>query len=253
MALAWSIPARAQGPDDAARRAPTEDAAPPPGPETAAAPPPSTAGAEQARAGLPPAGPAAQAPVLDQPRPPPIRVEYAQYGLALTATINSSAGTTCSEARPQPPPQPCILGSGGGLVLRGGYRTAGPWYLGGAYEFTKMDSGNLYRLGIFQQIRAEVRYLPDTGYRATPYATWGVGAVAYGNEWGVETGGALVFAGGGVEVEVSRVALVGLGFVYRPTLIAGWKDTAAIERPPGIAQFFGIELQLEIRTELGRR
>jgi hypothetical protein len=116
-----------------------------------------------------------------------------------------------------------------------------------------MDSDNLYRLGIFQQIRAEVRYLPDIGFRAAPFMTWGVGAMAYGNEWGAETGGALAFAGGGVEVEVSRVAVVGLGFSYRPTLIIGWNDTANIKRPSGIAQFFGIELQLEIRTELGRR
>jgi len=138
-------------------------------------------------------------------------------------------------------------------VLRGGYRSPGPWYIGGAYEFTKMDSGNLYRLGIFQQIRAELRYLVDFGSRATPYLGWGVGGLLYGNEWGVETGGALVFAGGGVEVEVSRVALIGLGIAYRPALIAGWRDTAGIDRPTGIAQFFGIDLQLAVRTELGRR
>jgi hypothetical protein len=161
----------------------------------------------------------------------------------------ASPGATCgSDVRP-----PCILGSGGGLVIRGGYRSPGPWYIGGAYEFTKMDSGNLYRLGIFQQIRAELRYLIDFGSRATPYLGWGVGGLLYGNEWGVETGGALVFIGGGVEVEVSRVALIGVGIVYRPALIAGWQDTAGIERPTGIAQFFGIDLQLAVRTELGRR
>jgi len=138
-------------------------------------------------------------------------------------------------------------------VIRGGYRTPGPWYVGGAYEFTKMDSGNLYRLGIFQQIRAELRYLWDLGSRASPYVTWGLGGLLYGNEWGVETAGALVFAGGGVEVEVSRVALIGLGIVYRPALIAPWQDTAGIDRPTGIAQFVGIDLQLTVRTELGRR
>jgi hypothetical protein len=197
-----------------------------------------------------PAGPGAASPVLPTSRhPPPLHVEFAQYGVALTATIVASPGATCgSDVKP-----PCILGSGGGLVLRGGYRSPGPWYIGGAYEFTKMDSGNLYRLGIFQQIRAELRYLVDFGSRATPYLGWGVGGLLYGNEWGVETAGALVFAGGGVEVEVSRVALIGLGIVYRPALIAGWKDTAGIERPTGIAQFFGIDLQLAVRTELGRR
>jgi hypothetical protein len=116
-----------------------------------------------------------------------------------------------------------------------------------------MDSSNLYRLGIFQQLRAEVRYLPDIGYRAAPYIAFGLGGVAYGNEWGVETGGGLLYAGAGVEVEVSRLALIGASFVYRPVLIAPWKDTAGQERNLGVAQFIGLELLLEIRTEIGRR
>ena len=148
---------------------------------------------------------------------------------------------------------PCILGSGGGLVIRGGYRSPGPWYIGGAYAFAKLDSSNLFRLGIFQQLWAEMRYLPDTGYRATPYAAWGLGGVAYGNEWGIETGGAMLYGGGGVEFEVSRLAVVGLGVVYKPTLLAGWTDTAGIARPLGLSHFMGFEVQLEVRTELGRR
>ena len=116
-----------------------------------------------------------------------------------------------------------------------------------------MDSGNLYRLGIFQELRAEMRYLPDTGARAAPYLLGGLGAAVYGNEWRVETGGALLMLGGGVEFEVSRLAHVGLGIIYRPVLLAGWTDTAKIVRPTGLAQFVGIEIQLEVRTELGRR
>jgi hypothetical protein len=188
-----------------------------------------------------------------RPRLPPLHVEYAQYGVGFATEIALSPGATCPVLTAGTRPKPCILGSGGGLAIRGGYRNPGPWYIGGAYEFTKMDSSNLYRLGIFQQLRAEMRYLPDIGYRASPYVTWGVGAVAYGNEWGVETGGALVFAGLGLEVEVSRLAVLGFGFVYRPTLLAAWKDTAGQERPLGIAQFFGLDLILEVRTVLGRR
>jgi hypothetical protein len=163
--------------------------------------------------------------------------------------MNLSTGGTCPEGAKVP----CILGSGGGLAIRLGYRAPGPWYVGGAYEFIKMDSSNLYRLGIFQQLRAEVRYLPDIGYRAAPYVAFGLGGVAYGNEWGVETGGGLLYGGAGVEVEVSRLALIGASFVYRPVLIAPWKDTAGQERNLGVAQFFGFELLLEIRTEIGRR
>ncbi len=187
--------------------------------------------------------------VPDASRPPPLHVEYIQYGVAIAAETNLDAGGTCPEGAKVP----CILGSGGGLGIRLGYRAPGPWYVGGAYEFIKMDSSNLYRLGIFQQLRAEVRYLPDIGYRAAPYVAFGLGGVAYGNEWGVETGGGLVYVGAGVEVEVSRVALIGASLVYRPVLIAPWTDTAGQERKLGVAQFIGIDLLLEIRTEIGRR
>jgi hypothetical protein len=151
------------------------------------------------------------------------------------------------------PSKPCILGSGGGLVIRGGYRSPGPWYVGGAYEFVRMDSSNLYRLGIFQQLRGEMRYLLDTGARVAPYVTSGLGAFAYGNEWGAETGGAIGFVGGGIEAEVSRVALLGIGLVYRPALIAGWTDTAGQSRGTALVQFMGVELMLEVRSEIGRR
>ena len=204
--------------------------------------------AADAVAPVQPVAPPQSAPP-DPLRPPPLHVEYAQYGAAITSQINMSSGAVCGSAVKQP----CILGSGGGLAIRGGYRSPGPWYVGGAYEFTKMDSGNLYRLGIFQELRAEARYLPDTGHRAAPYLVGGVGAAVYGKEWRVETGGALIMIGGGVEFEVSRRAHIGLGFTYRPVLLAGWTDTAKIVRPTGLAQFVGIEIQLEVRTELGRR
>lgn len=194
----------------------------------------------------------------DPTRPPPLHVEYVQYGVALAVEMNVSTGATCPDPDVIDPetgekPKPCILGSGGGLGIRLGYRAPGPWYIGGAYEFIKMDSGNLYRLGIFQQLRAEFRYLPDIGYRAAPYISFGLGGMVYGNEWGVETGGGLIFGGAGVEIEVSRLALLGASFVYRPVLIAGWNDTAGQARPLGVAQFLGIDLILEVRTETGRR
>jgi len=188
-------------------------------------------------------------------RPPPLHVEYAQYGVALASTVDVSSGATCQvEGDPK---APCILGSGGGLVVRVGYRSPGPWYIGGAVELTKMDSGNLFRLGVFKQVRGEVRYYPDIGSRAAPFVLWGFGAVHYGNELTFvgrgTTAGALAFLGAGVELELSRLTVVGLSVAYRPTLLAPWEDTAAIQRPTGIAQFVGIELQLELRSELGRR
>jgi opacity protein-like surface antigen len=195
----------------------------------------------------------AQSDAMARPKPPPLHVEYAQYGVAFAVESALSPGATCPTPTETVKPKPCILGSGGGLALRAGYRNPGPWYFGGAYQFTKMDSSNLYRLGIFQQLRAEMRYLLDLGYRVSPYIQLGLGAVAYGNEWMVETGGAQVFLGIGVEAEVSRLAVLGVGFVYRPTLMAAWKDTAGQERPLGVAQFIGLDLILEVRTVLGRQ
>jgi hypothetical protein len=224
--------------------------------QPAPADPPAPAPAATGAAVPPPSQPPPQPPrnAADPIRPPPLHAEFAQYGVGINAVVNVSPGATCgASVRPGSTAAPCILGSGGGLVIRGGYRAPGPWYIGGAYAFAKLDSSNLYRLGIFQQAWAEMRWLPDTGYRAAPYATWGLGGVAYGNEWGVETGGAMLFGGGGVQFEVSRLAVVGLGFVYKPTLIAGWTDTADIKRPIGVAHFLGLEVQLEVRTELGRR
>ncbi|WP_437281035.1 hypothetical protein WME90_10890 [Sorangium sp. So ce375] len=203
---------------------------------------------DEARADPPPA--AVKPRVELAARPPPLHVEYVQYGVGLVAEISLDPGAVCPRSGPI---YACILGSGGGLAIRGGYRSPGPWYFGGAYQFTKMDSSNLYRLGIFQQLRAEMRYLPDIGYRAAPYFSAGIGGVAYGNEWGVETGGALIFGGVGVELEVSRRAVLGVSCVYRPVLLAGWRDTANYDRATGIAQFVGIELLLEVRTEVGRR
>lgn len=182
----------------------------------------------------------------DQPKPPPLHVDYATYGVAVTADFLAHPGGTCLGE------DPCILGSGGGLVLRGGYRSPGPWYIGGAYQFSTTDSNNIYRLAVLQQLRAEMRYMLDMGYRTAPYATWGLGAVVYGSEWGVETGGGAAFLGVGAEIQLSRLALLGVSAMYQPVVFAGFTDTANFERSPGLAQFVRIEVQVEIRSELKR-
>jgi hypothetical protein len=181
------------------------------------------------------------------PKPPPVHVDYLTYGAAITGDAMLSSGSVCSKGIP------CILGSGGGLVLRGGYRSAGPWYIGGAYQVSKTDSSNIYRFATMQQLRAEMRYVKELGYRAAPYGTWGVGGMLYGNEWGAETGGVSAFAGLGVEVQLSRIATLGFSVQYQPTFVAGFVDTAAFDRSPGLAQFLRFELLIEIRSELSRR
>ncbi len=222
--------------------------------ETGRTPQTPAAAADGATDRAPPASapldPTRRAPT-DPVHPPRLHVEYAQYGVAILALVTLDAGAMCGSRVMGN--APCILGSGGGVTVRGGYRSTGPWYIGGAYAFAKMDSANLLRLGILQQLWAEMRYMPDVGYSVAPFVTWGLGGVTYGSEWGVETGGAMLFAGGGVQLEVSRVAVVGLGIVYKPAVIAGWTDSAGYARPTGLSQFLGLDLQLEIRSETGRR
>ena len=211
------------------------------------------AGVPPSETQVPPSGPLETPPsddALENARRPPLHVDYLAYGVAVTADLLADAGATCRQEASTP--TPCILGSGGGLVLRGGYRSPGPWYIGGAYQFSTTDSDNLYRLGILQQLRAEMRYLFDFGYRTAPYATWGVGGVVYGNEWGVETGGGSAFVGAGFETQLSRLVLLGMAIQYQPVVFAGFTDTANYERDPGLAHYFRIELQLEIRSELSR-
>jgi len=197
-------------------------------------------------------------------RPPPNNVEYFQYGVAVALEKLVSGGDVCpttyapaSGTEPAKKSTPCILGSGGGLAIRLGYRSRGPWYLGGAYQFTRMDSSNLLRLGILQQLRAEARYYLDRGNRLTPYGTLGFGAAFYGNEWKVSSGGPTLSAGLGLEFQITQSTVMGLALGYRGFLFHKWTDSAGQVRADeylgfGFAHTVGLELTLELRSPLAR-
>lgn len=186
-------------------------------------------------------------------RPPPSSFDYVQYGVAFSAETIVNAGDVC----PAGATRPCILGSGGGLAVRVGYRARGPWYVGGAYEASRHDSSNLLRLAILQQIRAETRYYLDYGTKLTPYLTSGLGAALYGSEWGSETGGVTSFVAVGAELQLSRTTVVGAALGYRPFLFRGWTDTAGQRRADrflgfGFAHGVLLEVVLEVREPLPR-
>jgi len=152
---------------------------------------------------------------------------------------------------------PCILGSGGGLAIRMGYRSRGPWFLGGAYEFARIDSANLLRLGILQQLRGEARYYLDEGNRLTPYGLLGFGAVFYGNEWKVSSGGPMFAVGLGLEFQITQSTVIGLALSYRSLLFHHWTDSTGQVRADeylgfGFAHTVGLELILELRSPLAR-
>ena len=103
-----------------------------------------------------------------------------------------------------------------------------------------MDSGNLFRLGIFQQLRARGPVPAGIGSRAAPYVTWGVGAVSTAtSDAAVDDRRRAGYLGAGVEFEVPRLAHIGLSFTYRPMLLAGWIDTAKLSDRPASRSWSG--------------
>ncbi len=185
--------------------------------------------------------------------PSPTGFDHFQYGGALTAETVPSTGTIC----PDNAEAPCILKGGGGMVIRAGYRSRFPWYLGGAYEFSRHDASNLLVLPILQQLRAEGRFYWDRGQRLMPYVEAALGGALYGSEWGAETGGLVGALGLGIEFQLTPELLVGGAAVYRPLLLRSWTDSAGQRRADNIAGFglaslASIELVVELRTPVPR-
>jgi hypothetical protein len=179
---------------------------------------------------------------------------YLQYGASFAAETVASPGAICPSNSAG---TPCILGSGVGLTLRVGYRTRGPWYLGGAYEFSRQDSSNLLRLAILQQLRGEARYYLVQDTRLVPYVSGAFGGVLYGNEWGANTGGITAFLGGGFEFQVSGTTVVGAQLGYRAVAFRRWLDSAGLVRADdlfgfGVAHLVALELIFEVRDPLPR-
>ena len=178
---------------------------------------------------------------------------YLQYGVAFAAEAVPWPGSIC----PDNAPAPCILKSGVGLAVRIGYRTRGPFYLGGAYEFSRQESSNLLRLAILQQLRGEARYYLREDTRLAPYLAAGAGGALYGNEWGFDTGGIVAFFGGGFEFQVSGTTVVGATLGYRPVVFRRWRDSAGQVRADdlfgfGMAHLIAGELTFEVRNPLSR-
>jgi hypothetical protein len=181
------------------------------------------------------------------------RTDTLQFGVAFAAEAVASAGDVC----PPSGTAPCILGSGGGVAIRVGYRTGDPWYFGGAYEFSRHESSSLLRLAILQQLRAEGRYYFDYGDRATGFVAAGFGGHLYGSEWGAVTGGVLGMLGGGVELELSPKTVIGGAVLYRVLVPRAFTDTAGQRRADGLLGFglahvIGFELTLEVRDPFPR-
>jgi hypothetical protein len=183
---------------------------------------------------------------------------FIQYGVAFVGEFVAAPGPICST----PGTSGCILGDGGGLAARIGKRLRSPFYIGGAYEFVKTDSAQLYRIGILQQFRAEGRYYVSTGYTIEPYIMASLGVAVYGNLWGIDTGGPAFGVGIGTEFQLSTYLVVGLTVTYRPMFFAQFHDSSETStplpacnvdpscHPSGFSHLIGIDLVLEPRAPL---
>ena len=174
--------------------------------------------------------------------PPQSQHAFLQYGVALAAEAVASAGTICDRV------ENCIFGGGGGLIARVGWRSAEALYVGGAYEVSKQDPQQLYRLGILQQVRAEGRRYFPSGREVTPFVLFGAGVGGYGNEWSIDTWGPAGTIGGGIELELGGPVMV-LSLAYRPMYFHGWV-VAANELQSGVAHFVGIDISVEAKDRL---
>ena len=194
----------------------------------------------------PGADPAARALVdLQNAPPPPTNVVYLQYGVAFTAEVVSAAGPICDNVT-----VPGIIGPGGGVAVRAGYRGAGALYIGGAYELSKQDPNKLLRLAILQQARVEGRYYLTSGRETEPYFSAGLGIAGYGNEWGVDTFGPAGFFGVGLESQITRRTVVGVALAYRLLYYKDFRDTTGAPRNAGVCQLIGLDFVLEQRDPI---
>jgi len=184
---------------------------------------------------------------------PPTERAYVQYGAALVAEIVAIAGPACTGGSDPNNPTPCILGSGGGMVARGGWRPIETWYWGGAYEVSKQDPHQLYRLALLQQARTELRRYFPTGHAAAPFVLVGAGVCGYGSSlWPfgrIDTWGPSGTFGGGVEVQLGGPVLV-VSVAYRPMYLDSWYDSSELFHASGVAHFVGLEAAVEAQNAL---
>jgi hypothetical protein len=177
----------------------------------------------------------------------------AQFGVALTGEVVADPGDLCPEGATTP----CILRSGGGMGIRIGYRSSGPWFAGGAYEFSRHGSSSLLRLAILQQLRAELRYYFEHGNRTTPFLAGGLGLHFYGSDWTADTWGLVGSLGAGVVFELTPRTTIGCVASYRMLVPRKWTDASGQERADGalgfgLAHLVGLEFTFEVRDPVAR-
>ena len=132
--------------------------------------------------------------------------------------------------------------------MRVGWRPNDAFYIGGAYEISKQDPDQLYRLGILQQLRAEGRRYFPTGREVTPFLLVGRGRrAATATSGRVDTWGPTATLGGGIEVELGGPVLLRLGRLPAHVLPLLGRSRRATTSQSGVVHFVGLDIAVEAK------
>ena len=109
----------------------------------------------------------------------------------------------------------CLLNSGFGI----GASIERRWSFGGAlllgYDLALLDSGGIYEVGTLQTVRVGVKWVVPLDRALKPYVEIAMGALLFGDTFGVATAGGALQLGLGGELELTeKLALAG-GIVFR--------------------------------------
>jgi hypothetical protein len=113
--------------------------------------------------------------------------------------------------------------SGESCLLNGGFGIGGSierrWSFGGAlllgYDLALLDAGGIYEVSTLQTVRIGVKWVVPLDRVLKPYVELAVGALLFGDTFGVATAGGALQVGVGGELELTEALALTGGLVFR--------------------------------------
>ena len=157
--------------------------------------------------------------------PPPLDIPYLQYGVA-SQPSSWRAPDRCART-----PSRAFSDRAAASSRASAARWAGRWTSAARTSCRSRTRGASIASRRCSRRAPSCAGTTQTGLDTQPFATAGAGAVAYGNEWSVDTYGPTAFLGIGVESQLSRRTVVGLSLAY-----ASWGSASSSIRAGSIAR-----------------
>ena len=173
-------------------------------------PPRVSGGSEVAELSAEASGPARRAPMLRLQPPPPPAQRDSQFGGELhLQLVLPLAPALC------PRDERCLLNGGFGI----GGSVEQRWAFGGAllvgYDLSLLDAEGSFEVSTLHTLRVGARWVVPLDTVLQPYAEAGLGAVLFGDTFGVATAGAALQLGVGGELELTPRMALTAGVVFR--------------------------------------